>query len=64
MHGCAGHDRDLAWYRARGNATTGNRIHIVTDRPMETVEVHPPSMNRVEMAGEMVEYYPPRPVMG
>jgi hypothetical protein len=31
---------------------------------METVEVHPPSTNSVNMAGVTVEYYPPRPVMG
>lgn len=40
----------------------GNRIAIVTDRPMEVVEVHRPSVNSVEMAGVTVEYYPPRPL--
>ena len=39
----------------------GNRIRLVTDRPMEAVEVHPPSRNSVEMAGVTVEYYPPSP---
>ncbi len=29
---------------------------------METVEVHPPSVNGVDMAGVTVEYYPPRPL--
>ena len=41
---------------------TGNRIPIVTDRPMEVVEVHPPSVNSVNMAGVTVEYYPPNPL--
>jgi hypothetical protein len=41
----------------------GNRIRIVTDRPMEVVKVHPPSDNSVEMAGVAVEYYLPRPAM-
>ena len=59
-----GHVEDLDRYRARGYAMTGNRIRIVTDRPMEVVEVHPPSVNSVDMAGVTVEYYPPRPAMG
>ena len=59
-----GHVEDLARYRARGYAMKGNRIAIVTDRPMEVVEVHPPSVNSVDMAGVTVEYYPPRPAMG
>jgi hypothetical protein len=42
----------------------GNLIRIVTDRPMEVVEVHPPSANSVNMAGVTVEYYPPRPATG
>ncbi len=42
----------------------GNRIAIVVDRPMEVVEVHPPSANTVNMAGVTIEYYPPRPGMG
>ncbi|MEN6342838.1 MAG: hypothetical protein ABFC89_09795 [Methanospirillum sp.] len=41
----------------------GNRIRIVTDRPMEVLEVHGPSANSVEMAGVTVEYYSPRPAM-
>ncbi|KAF5046982.1 hypothetical protein DSECCO2_465090 [anaerobic digester metagenome] len=59
-----GHAADLARYRARGYAMKGNRIRLVTDRPMEVVEVHPPSVNSVNMAGVTVEYYPPRPAMG
>lgn len=59
-----GHVVDLARYRARGYSMKDNRIRIVTDRPMEVVEVHPPSANSVNMAGVMVEYYPPRPAMG
>jgi hypothetical protein len=59
-----GHVEDLARYRARGYARRCNRIRIVTDRPMEVVEVHPPSVNGVDMAGVTVEYYPPRPAMG
>ena len=50
-------------YRARGLAMKNNRIRIVTDRPMETVEVHKSSVNTVNMAGVTVEYYPPRPAM-
>ena len=59
-----GHAEDLKRYRARGHAMTGNRIAIVTDRPMETVEVHPASANAVNMAGVMVEYCLPRPLPG
>ena len=55
---------DSKRYRARGYAMAGNRIRLVTDRPMEVVEVHPPSTNSVNMAGVTVEYYPPRPAMG
>jgi hypothetical protein len=58
------HAADLERYRARGYAMTGNRIAIAVDRPMEVVEVHPPSINSVEMAGMTVEYYPPHPAMG
>ncbi|MEN6343091.1 MAG: hypothetical protein ABFC89_11105, partial [Methanospirillum sp.] len=58
------HIADLARYRARGHAMRGNRIRIFTDRPMEVVELHSPSVNSVEMAGVTVEYYPPRPAMG
>ena len=43
---------------------TGSRIAIVTDRPQSTVDVHPPSVNSVEMAGVTVEYSPPVPAMG
>ena len=57
-----GHAADLARYRARGYAMKGNRIAIAVDLPMEVVEVHPPSVNSVEMAGVTVEYYPPRPL--
>ena len=39
------HAADLARYRARGHAMAGNRIRLVTDRPMETVEVHSSSAN-------------------
>ncbi|MEN6518634.1 MAG: hypothetical protein ABFC38_10635 [Methanospirillum sp.] len=59
-----GHAADLARYRARGYAMRDNQIRIVTDRPMEVVEVHPPSVNAVNMAGVTVEYYPPPPAMG
>jgi len=55
---------DLKRYRARGYAMKGNRIRLVTDRPMEVIEVHSPSVNSVDMAGVTVEYYPPRPAMG
>jgi hypothetical protein len=41
-----------------------NRIRLVTDRPMEVVEVHPPSVNSVDMAGVTAEYYPPAPATG
>ena len=59
-----GHVEDLKRYRARGYAMAGNRIAVVTDRPQSVVEVHPPSVNSVSMAGVTVEYYPPRPVTG
>ncbi|MEN6342136.1 MAG: hypothetical protein ABFC89_06200 [Methanospirillum sp.] len=42
----------------------GNRITIAIDRPMEVVEVHPPSVHRADMAGVTVEYSPPRPATG
>ncbi len=58
------HVEDLKRYRARGYAMAGNRIAIVTDRSQSVLEVHPPSVNVVEMAGVTVEYYPPRPAMG
>ena len=53
---------DLERYPVRGYAIKGNRIRLVTDQPMEVVEVHPPAANSVNMAGVTVEYYPPRPV--
>jgi hypothetical protein len=59
-----GHPEDLERYRARGYAMKGNRIRLVTDRPMEVVEVHPPSRNGVEMAGVTIDYYPPAPGRG
>ncbi|MEN6518835.1 MAG: hypothetical protein ABFC38_11780 [Methanospirillum sp.] len=59
-----GHVADLARYRARGYAMRGNRIAIAVDRPMEAVDVYPPSINAVNMAGVTVEYYPPRPATG
>ncbi len=59
-----GHVDDLERYRARGYSMKGNRIRLVTDRPMEVLEVHPPSRTSVEMDGVTVEYYPPRPAMG
>jgi hypothetical protein len=59
-----GHAEDLQRYRARGYAMKGNRIAIVVDRPMEVVEVHPPSRDSVAMGGVTVEYYPPEPAMG
>lgn len=43
---------------------TGNRIRLVTDGPMEVLEVHPSSVNSVEMVGVTVDYYLPRPAMG
>jgi hypothetical protein len=43
---------------------TGNRIAIVTDRPMDVVEAHGPSANAVTMTGVTAEYSPPAPAMG
>ena len=59
-----GHVDDLKRYRARGYAMRGNRIRLVTDRPIEVVEVHPSSVNSVDMVGVTVEYYPPKPAIG
>lgn len=59
-----GHVDDLKRYRARGYRMAGNRIRLVTDLPMEVVEVHPPSVNIAETAGVTVEYDPPAPVIG
>lgn len=42
----------------------GNGIAIITDRPADLVEVHPPSVNGVNMDGVTVEYYPPAPAVG
>ncbi len=58
------HAADLDRYWTRGYAMKGNRIRIVTDRPMETVDGHQPSVNSVAMAGFTVEYYHQRPAMG
>ena len=58
------HVEDLKRYRARGYAMAGNRIAIVTDRPTESVEVHSPSANSVNMAGLTVERCPPKPKTG
>ena len=35
----------------------GNRIRLVTDRPRSVVDVNPPSVHSVNMAGVTVEYY-------
>ncbi|MEN6342653.1 MAG: hypothetical protein ABFC89_08855 [Methanospirillum sp.] len=40
----------------------GNRARLVTARPTETVEVHPPSANSLEMAGVTAGYAPPSTV--
>ena len=42
-------------YRARGYAMAGNRIAVVTDRPEDLVEVHPPSRGMVDLGGLTVE---------
>lgn len=59
-----GHVADAARYCAPCYAMTGNRIRLVTDRPMDAVEVRPALVNRVEMASVTVEYRPPRPALG
>ena len=56
------HVEDLKRYRAWGYDMRGSRTRIVTDRPMDAVEVHPPSSNGVDLSGVTVEYYPPRPL--
>jgi hypothetical protein len=53
------HAADLARYRARGCRMAGTRIRLLTDRPQSVVEVHPQSVNRVEMADVTVKYCPP-----
>jgi hypothetical protein len=58
------HAADPARSRAGGYVMKNNRIRIVTNRPMEVVEVHGHSANSVNMAGVTVEFYPPRPAMG
>ncbi len=58
-----GQAADLARYRPGGYAMRNNRNRLVTDRPQRVVEIHPPSVNSVEMAGVTVENFPPRPTM-
>ena len=53
------HVEDLKRYRARGYAMAGNRIAIVTDRPDDLVEVHPPSRGKVDLGGFTVDRCPP-----
>jgi hypothetical protein len=57
-----GHFEDMERYRARGYAMRDNRIDIITDHPRDLVEVHPLSVNTVNMASVTVEYYPTRPL--
>ena len=59
-----GHVEDLKRYRALGYAMKNNRARIVTDRPMEVVEAHKPTVNAVNRDGVTVEYYPQRQAMG
>ena len=61
--GVPGRAVHIKYYRARCHRMAGNRIAIVTDRPQSAVEVHPASVNSVEMAGATVENYPPGPAM-
>lgn len=56
-----GHVADLAQYRALEDAIVGNLCAIVTDRPEDLVEVHPPSRGMVDLGGLMVERCPARP---
>lgn len=58
----AGEQRELNRFQAFTMA--GNGIAIITDRPADLVEVHPPSVNGVNMDGVTVEYYPPAPAVG
>ncbi|MGD9937522.1 MAG: hypothetical protein AB7S61_08630 [Methanoregulaceae archaeon] len=53
---------DLARSRARGYAMAGNRCAIVTDRPANLVEVHPPSRGSFDFTGFAVEQTLPAPV--
>ena len=46
-----------------GFCEKGNRIAIVTDRPVEVVEVHKLSVNAVNMAGEECAWGPTDTVM-
>ena len=52
------HVADLARYRARGYATAGNRCAVVTGRPEDLFEVHPPSRGKVDLGGLTVEAVP------
>ncbi len=58
-----GHVEDLKRYRARGYTMKGNRIQIVTDLPMEVVEVHPPSLGSVDLGGVTIKRCPPLPAI-
>ena len=53
---------DLERYRARGYATRGNRVAVVTDHPEDLVEVHPPSRGLVNLGGVTLERWPPAPL--
>ena len=59
-----GHVADLAHHRALEDAIVGNRCAIVTDRPEDLVEVHPPSRGMVDLGGLTVEQCPLAPAMG
>ena len=50
-----GHAKDLVRYRTRGYRMVNNRIAVVTDRPMEAMEVHPPARGPVDLGGLTVE---------
>ena len=56
-----GHTEDLERYRARGYRMVNNRVHLVTDNPLDLVEVHPPSRGSVDLGGLSVERCPPVP---
>jgi len=57
------HVADLARYRARGY-DEGQPDPAPHGPAAVVVDVHPPSVNSVDMAGVTVEYYPPYPAMG
>ena len=59
-----GDAEDLERYRARGYRMVSNRIDIVTDHPRDLLEVHPPSLGKVDMDGLTVERCPPAPAVG